>query len=236
MATERINQLVDALTGDFHNQREFELATLAAEAQVEIERVRQTKITLVNRASAQLRDEGAAALSIGERVALALAGKAKILMTCERYERRAISKRKRALHALAKIQREFRRAMAMELVGPPRPKSQLNRHYPFHENVLRLQVSKITGSSLGLNLNRSSTYEWWKEDWDGLPSPDSRSSVAVYVNTVGDRGFLKLTLQVEGEPIEQKFELFCREMGVGVRWAVKCPDDREDGARPLSCT
>ena len=58
VAMERINQLVDALTRNFHSQLEFELATLAAEAQVEIERVRQTKVTLVNRASAQLRDEG----------------------------------------------------------------------------------------------------------------------------------------------------------------------------------
>ena len=40
---------------------------------------------------------------------------------------------------------------------------------------------------------------------DGLPSPDNRSSVAVYVNTVGDRGVLNLTLQIDGEPIEQKF-------------------------------
>jgi hypothetical protein len=88
--------------------------------------------------------------------------------------------------------------------------------YPtqFHEDVRRLQVSKITGATLGLNLNRSSTYEWWKESMDGLPSPDNRSSVAVYVNTVGDRGVLNLTLQIDGEPIEQKF-VFRRVMRGG---------------------
>ena len=104
------------MTRDIHSQLEYELATLAAEAQVEIERVRQTKVSLVNRASAQLRGEGAALLSAGERVALAFAGKAKILIACERYERRAISRRNRALRMLAKVQRELLREEAGSLL------------------------------------------------------------------------------------------------------------------------
>ena len=123
VAMERIDELVDALTIDFSGQLEFELATVAAEAQAEIERVRQTKVILVNRAAAQLRDEGVGSLSAGERAALAFAGKAEVLMACERYERRAISRRNRALRALARLQRELRREEAVELVGPPRPKS-----------------------------------------------------------------------------------------------------------------
>ena len=71
--------------------------------------MRQTKVNLVNRAYAQLREEGAGLLSAGERAALAFAGKTEILMACERYERRAISRRNRAMHALAKLQRELRR-------------------------------------------------------------------------------------------------------------------------------
>ena len=66
-AMDRIDNLVDALTIDVHSQLQFQLATVAAEAQAEIERVRQTKVNLVNRASAQLREEGAGLLSAGER-------------------------------------------------------------------------------------------------------------------------------------------------------------------------
>ena len=44
VAMDRIDDLVVALTGDFQGELEFELATLAAEAQAEIERVRQTKV------------------------------------------------------------------------------------------------------------------------------------------------------------------------------------------------
>src|ERR1044072_6217533 len=66
VAMNRIDDLVNALTRDFSRQLEFELATVAAEAQVEIERVRQTKVTLVNRAAAHLRGEGTGLLSAGE--------------------------------------------------------------------------------------------------------------------------------------------------------------------------
>ena len=45
VAMDRIDDLVFALTRDFPNQLELELATLAAEAQAEIERVRQAKVS-----------------------------------------------------------------------------------------------------------------------------------------------------------------------------------------------
>ena len=212
-AMDRIDNLVDALTIDVHGQLQFQLATVAAEAQAEIERVRQTKVTLVNRASAQLRQEGVRLLSASERGALAFAGKTEILMACERYERRAISRRKRSLRALAKLQRELRREEAVEFVGPPRPKSQLIRHNPFHEDVLRLQVGKLMGSSLGPNF--SSIREW----------QPGGSRIGVKVSSVHGRGFLRLDFQVDGKPIVQRFELTGILMKVGgVRWTVKCPE------------
>ena len=221
VAMDRIDNLVDALTIDVHSQLQFQLATVAAEAQVEIERVRQTKVNLVNRASAQLRDEGAGLLSAGERAALAFAGKTEILMACERYERRAISRRNRALHSLAKLQRELRREEAIELVGPPRPKSSLTRQNPFRENVLRLEVGKVMGSTLGPNF--SSAYVWLPSK--SMYGSEPESTVGVHVATVGDRGFLKLRFEVNGEPIAQTFELAGKAMRVGgVRWTVKCPE------------
>src|SRR6476646_7141244 len=117
--------------------------------------------TWINRASAQLREEGAGLLSAGERAALAFAGKTEILMACERYERRAISRRNRALHALARLQREFRREEAIELVGPPRSKSSLTRRNPFREDVLRLEVEQVMRSSPQVGrANLSYTWEW----------------------------------------------------------------------------
>ena len=179
--------------------------------------MRQTKVNLVNRASAQLREEGAGLLSAGERAALAFAGKTEILMACERYERRAISRRNRALQALAKLQRELRREEAIEVVGPPRPKLPRTRHIPFREqDVLRLEVEQILRSSPPMErVNFSCTCEWQPH----------KSMVGVHVTTEGDRGFLELCFQVNGKPIAQTFELAGSVMRVGgVRWTVKCPE------------
>jgi hypothetical protein len=197
---------------------------VAAEAQAEIERVRQTKVNLVNRASAQLREEGAGLLSAGERAALAFAGKTEILMACERYERRAISRRNRALRALAKLQRELRREEAIELVGPPRPKSSLTRCVPFREDVLRLEVEKVMGSSSRLGrMSFSCTCEW--QPRKSMLWQSAKSMVGVHVTTYGNHGFLNLHFQVNGEPIDQTFEVAGTAMRVGgVRWTVKCPE------------
>src|SRR6266540_1908909 len=222
---DRVDDLVVAWTRDFHSQLEFELATVAAEAQVEIERVRQTKVTLVNRAYAHLRDEGAGLLSAGERAALAFAGKTEILMACERYERRAISRRNRALRALAKLERKLRREEAIELVGPPRPKSSLTRRIPFREDVLRLEVEQVMRSSPQVGrANLSYTWEWQpRKSMQGWQS--AKSMVGVTVTTYGDHGFLDLDFQVNGEPIAQTFALAGTAMRVGgVRWTVKCPE------------
>jgi hypothetical protein len=223
VAMDRIDNLVDALTIDVHSQLQFQLATVAAEAQAEIERVRQTKVNLVNRASAQLREEGAGLLSAGERAALAFAGKTEILMACERYERRAISRRNRALHALGKLQRELRREEAIEVVGPPRPKSSLTRQNPFREDVLRLQVEKLMGSAPRGRVNFSCTCEWhFIKNMYGEPG---KSTVGVYVTADDHHGFLHLRFEVNGEPIAQTFELAGKAMRVGgVRWTVKCPE------------
>ena len=142
VAMDRINDLVFALTRDFPSKLELELATLAAEAQSEIERVRQAKVSMVNRAYAHLRDEGGRLLSAGERAALVFAGKTEILMACERYERRAISRRNRALRALAKLQRKLRkRRRSICRTSSSEVAAYRN---PFREeDVLRLQVEKL---------------------------------------------------------------------------------------------
>jgi hypothetical protein len=216
VAMDRINDLIFALTRDFPSKLELELATLTAEAQSEIERVRQAKVSMVKRAYAHLRAEGGRLLSAGERAALAFAGKTEILMGCERYER-AVSRRNRALQALAKLQRELRRKEAIEFVGPPRPKLLRTRHIPFREeDVLRLEVEQVMRSSPPMGrLNFSCSCEW---------QPHKRM-VGVHVTTDGDRGFLDLCFQVNGKPIAQTFELAGSVMRVdGVRRTVKCPD------------
>jgi hypothetical protein len=74
---------------------EIEAAMFAAEAQVEILRVRRAKVDLVNRAANHLRDEDARALPPCERATMGFAQKSKTLVAFDRYERRALSRRNR---------------------------------------------------------------------------------------------------------------------------------------------
>jgi hypothetical protein len=143
VAMDRINDLIFALTRDFPSKLELELATLAAEAQSEIERGGKPRLAWSSVPTRICATRGGRLLSAGERAPLAFAGKTEILMACERYERRAISRRNRALQALAKLQRELRRKEAIEFVGPPRPKLPRTRHIPFREeDVLGLEVEQ----------------------------------------------------------------------------------------------
>jgi hypothetical protein len=202
------------LTRDFPSKLELELATLAAEAQVETERIRQTRVTLVNGAFARLRHEDSRLLSTDERAALAFAGKIKVLLACERYERRAISTRNRAIRALARVQRELRREEARELVGPSRPKPPRIRA-AFRENVLRLEVDQIMRRSNG-------TARFLRDfDYQGGTSIVGAAQVA----TDGNHGFLHLHFQIDGKLMDQTFELAGMASRVGgVRWSVKCPE------------
>ena len=150
VAMDRIDDLVVALTRDFPSKLELELATLAAEAQAEIERVRQAKVSMVNRAYAHLRDEGGRLLSAGERAALAFAGKTENLMACERYERRAISR-------IAANRRNARRS-----TGPRRRWQSSNENYGGRRQSklsdLLVRSCRVPGTSHSV----SRTYCGWK--------------------------------------------------------------------------
>src|SRR6266545_3655258 len=91
-----INNLAAAFAPDTLDGPEIEAAMFAAEAQVEILRVRRAKVDLVNRAADHLRDEDARSLPPEERATLAFAQNAKTLAAFDRYERRARSRRNRA--------------------------------------------------------------------------------------------------------------------------------------------
>jgi hypothetical protein len=96
---------------------EYDLALRAAEAHFEILRVRRAKVDLINGTAKHLKGEDLQSMPEGERATLAFTLKSKTLSAFDRYERRALSRRNRALRGLRIIQ-----ISRHEKVGPPRPR------------------------------------------------------------------------------------------------------------------
>jgi len=93
-AADRVKELTLALDQVTTGYGEYDFAKVAAEAQVDIERVRQAKAAIVNKAAQR---QSSTDLPLTEQVALGFASQAKNLAKLERYERRALSLRKRWL-------------------------------------------------------------------------------------------------------------------------------------------
>ena len=82
-----------------------EAARIAAAAQLEIERVRRVKVDMLEQKARQINAASLAALSQQERTSLAFARKSETLVAFDRYERRALSRRNRALRQLSQLAR-----------------------------------------------------------------------------------------------------------------------------------
>lgn len=218
---ERIEELELALGGEYPDPVDADLSTLAAQAEVELLRARRAKVVLVNSAAERLVDEKK--LPAAQRAASAFARKTKVLLAIERYERRAISRRNRALDALRKSQAERRRRLAIEPVGPPRPKHARVRTNKFEQSALMLDLERVLKRCANI---RKRTANIRKRTFDFSWYWSSGESIRIQVSLAGDRNSLKLLfVSAAGKPIDQQFDLSRTAMRVGgVRWAVQCPE------------
>jgi len=95
----QIDALTDAFAAD--NPRRSDPARIAAEAHLDVMRVRQAKLDLIRRAVWRLRGaRPEMILGEQERTCAAFAAVSKTLAACDRYERRALARRRRALRML----------------------------------------------------------------------------------------------------------------------------------------
>jgi hypothetical protein len=94
VAADRVEELRLALDQVSTGYGEYDFAKLAAEAQVDIERVRLAKAAIVNKAAQR---QSSTDLPLTEQAASGFASQTKNLARLERYERRALSLRKRWL-------------------------------------------------------------------------------------------------------------------------------------------
>jgi hypothetical protein len=129
---EQIEDLAVKFAGDSSLPADQDLALRAAEAHFEILRVRRAKVDLINGTAKHLKGEDVRSMPEGERATLAFALKIETLSAFDRYERRALARRNRALRNLRMMQTAPQRAA--EQVGPPR---QRTRNVEFDRNAYR---------------------------------------------------------------------------------------------------
>jgi hypothetical protein len=95
-----VAELMDALKLEFDAAGHAELVLRAAEGQIELQRARRLKADLLNQ---EAKRAGATALPLEERVAEAFVRTVGKLPAFERYEARALSKRRGALRKLSAL-------------------------------------------------------------------------------------------------------------------------------------
>ena len=111
-------ELVRAFEGELDSAKNWEQVSRFVEGQIEVLRVRRSKAELLNRAASRLKTLYS---DMEECVAAGFVQNAKLLQSFERYERRALSKRRRALGKLARTRaaRPHSRPVLERAAAPP---------------------------------------------------------------------------------------------------------------------
>jgi hypothetical protein len=195
-------------------------AVLAAEAQLDLDRVRRAKVDLVNQATRFSRDKDC---PVGERVALAFATHAKTLAAFDRYERRALSRRRRAMRILSQLgkARLQERLAERNRVGPPRPKQPpKNRNELFTWRTLALDLNSLLKP---LARSGSGSYPLSTSTWKN--NNGEFAQIQFRARLTDDEVVITAKGHVEGNEFGQEIAASRRRTKVGgVVWSSRCPE------------
>ena len=191
-----------------------EHAQLAAEAETEILRVRQAKVDLLNREAQRLNIADANLRTPDDIMATAFAAKLEDLSVLERYERRTLSKRNRALRAVTAARRA----------------NDARRRDVFLEPVERLNVTAVVEAALVHSPHpRYSELAGWSGETYGA-ALDLRSAGLLRADAFvqcqdAAAGGMRVHMTYEGnESVVQDFAIAKRSAGVGGgQWIAICP-------------
>src|SRR5262245_22716528 len=210
---EVIDDVAVQFVPDSANPAEQDLARHAAEAHLELLRIRRSKVGLINGAARRLeRDADAQSLAQDERTSLAFEQQAKTLAAFDRYERRALARRNRALRKLRRLER--RAAKERLKPGPPRPKPKRSRDNPYEQDVLTLilGVIKFAGKKY-----------YGRVQWDLPQAPVV--AISLRLSDDGDQGSFELSFDLDGESVTQIITIEPKPSTVGApKWYFRCPE------------
>jgi hypothetical protein len=203
---------------------ERDLALRAAEAEVDMSRLRQAKVNLVNEVAAHVQEQQTfVEATEQECVTVAFLRNSKTLAAFNRYENRLFARRNRALRKLAKsraAQERLRaaeeRSWTAEQVGPPLPK-QHRRADVFKEGVLPLHLCDILKPV--------------KPGNTGILKASLRHPIAtvqIIAKVESDTGCIGLVFETNGKVVIQKVTIVRRSTQVaGGTWLIECPETKK---------
>ena len=157
---------------------------------------------------------------------MAFAQKAKTLAAFDRYERRALSRRNRALRELRVAERLYalRIKKFEERVGPPRPKPR-PRYYPFVEWALQLELSGLLKAAIKAGLEPPTEVRFCDMDFVSSWTTEQKTVVKMSTRIQLWCGWGLLELRVHGQAVTQTFVIahMPTKLGIG-KWLIKCPE------------
>jgi hypothetical protein len=213
----QIAALAEALAGGGTELSQQMLAHAAAQAQLEIERLQQAKTDVLERAARKLEPATAPALSEVERMVLAFERKSKLLATFARYERRALSRRKRAIRALTDL-------------AHLRPGPQLaDRQARFQQLVARLDVPALVQATQLARADAMGAVQLACElmSSPGCSLPAQPTIKATLEFDDSPVAVLRLEFNAAGgERVRQAFVVEAVANRVGRAWLAYCPESK----------
>ena len=224
-ATTQVEELAAELCTGSMIPKERDLALRAAEAEVDMSRLQQAKVHLVNKAAAHVQEEQTfVEVTEQECVTVAFLRNSKTLAAFNRYESRLFARRNRALRKLAKsraVQERLcaaeERSRTAEQVGPPRQK-QHRRADLFMQDVLSLHlrdIMKMVKPGKGIAILKASL-------------PHRIAIIQIIAKVGSDTGCISLHFDANGEAVVQKFTIVRRSTQVaGGTWLIECPETKK---------
>jgi hypothetical protein len=224
---ETVDQIINLANGfcrDSPNPVEQELAMRAAEAELEMLRVRRGRVDLINRAAKQ-QDRPPCGLPEGERATLAFTNKSKILVAFDRYEHRAFARRNLALRRLHALRKVAQREKALKEVGPKLPPREPNKENPFEQWVAPLDVTRSLRK--GIRTAPGNCFYFCRR-FRIFQRERPIANVRGYIELQGDHGTLDLFFELADENVRQRFRLVRTAQHVGGwKWFVQCPETQK---------
>jgi len=189
----------------------------------DLSQVRRAKVDLINKVAAHLKEKDITNATERECATFAFARNSKTLAAFDRYERRLLARRNRALRKLAssratqeRLRAAAERSQAAQQVGPPLTKQHV-RDDLFAQNVMPLRLGDFV---------KSVVKSGFKSARGSVQHPIG--NISIFITIGNNTGRLILHFNANDEAVVQEFAMVRKSVQVGGgSWLIQCPETKK---------